>query len=124
MPFEKGNTYATGAPVKWALGKEWNKKYSMAKAQAKYRKEEWAFTDITWFELWTKSGVIEHQGRQPHQYCMVRKDPIEAWSPKNCLIIPRRMHLKKRAYVEFHGYADAPWDDKHAVEKKDDKKTV
>jgi hypothetical protein len=120
MPFQKGNTYGQGAPKKYALDLLWNKRYSMAKAQAKFRKEEWAFTDVTWYGMWEKSGVKEHFGRQSHQYCMVRKDPIEAWGPHNCVIIPRRMHLKKRAYVEFHNYPDIPWEDRHNVEIKNE----
>ena len=117
MPFEKGNTYGQGRPKIYHIPKDWAKKYSMAKAQSKYRKEEWAFDQDTWYQMWMESGVSEHSGRLPHQYCMVRKDIIEAWSPTNCVIIKRRMHFKKKAYVHFQGYPDAPWEDRHNVKK-------
>lgn len=118
MPFEKGNKHGKGRPKIYHIPSEWAKKYSKAQAQAKFRKEEWAFNQDTWYEMWMQSGVSEHSGRQPHQYCMVRKDPIEAWGPHNCIIVPRRMHLKKRAYVEFLNYPDVPWEDRHDVKSK------
>lgn len=106
-----------GRKKEYTIPRPWNKKYSYAKSQAKHRNQEWAFTDETWYEVWEQSGVKEHMGRQPHQYCMVRKDDIEAWGPHNCIIVPRRMHLKKTAYVYVHNYPDAPWEDKHSVKK-------
>ena len=116
MPFKKGTIpNPNGKPGTYKIPTPWNKKYSYAKSQAKYRNQEWAFTDETWYELWEQSGVMEHMGRQPHQYCMVRKDEIEAWGPHNCIIIPRRMHLKKTAYTAIHHYPNAPWEDKHSV---------
>ena len=126
MPFEKGNKYGkNGRPKIYEIPTEWAKRYSKAQAQAKFRKEEWAFDQHTWYNMWMESGFAEHLGREPHSYCMTRKDTIEAWGPHNCIIIPRRMHLKKRAFVEFHGYQDAPWEDRHDVRNKNDKeKTV
>jgi hypothetical protein len=121
MPFEKGNRYGkNGRPKVYEIPSEWAKRYSKAQAQAKFRKEEWAFDQHTWLKMWLDSGVSEHLGRQPHNYCMSRKDPIEAWGPHNCVIIPRRMHLKKKAFVNFHGYPDAPWEDRHNVEIKNE----
>ena len=104
-----------GRPKVYHIPKEYARKYSMAKAQAKYRREEWAFTQDTWLDMWQNSGVIEHMGRGIQQYCMVRKDPIEAWGPHNCVIVSRRMHQKKRGYVSLQNYPDAPWEDKHHV---------
>ena len=125
MPFEKGNTYGkNGRPKIYEIPSEYAKRYSKAQAQAKFRREEWAFDQHTWLKMWQDSGVLEHAGRQPHQYCMVRKDPIEAWSPTNCIIIPRRQHFKKRAYVEFQGYPDAPWEDRHDIRNKNEEKKV
>lgn len=118
MTFKQGNTYGSGRPKIYHIPKEWAKKYSMAKSQAKFRREEWAFDQDTWYELWMNSGVVEHLGRQAHQYCLARKDTIEAWSPSNCIVIPRRMHFKKRGYVSFHNYPDAPWQDHNDVRNK------
>jgi len=95
---------------------EERRKYSLAKAQAKFRQEEWAFTADTWYQQWIESGVMQHRGKQPHQYCMVRLDTIEAWGPHNCIIVPRRMHLKKCMYeTKTKNYTD--WQPKHGVSK-------
>ncbi len=120
MPFKKGvSGNPRGKKPKYDLGLIWNKKYSMAKAQAIYRKEEWAFDSKSWFDCWEKSGVMDHQGRQPHHYNMVRLDTIEAWSPNNCIIVTRRMHLRKRAYESFHSniVPKTDWKRKHGVLK-------
>lgn len=93
------------------------KKYSRAKAQAKFRKDEWAFTVDTWYKMWLESGVIEHRGKEPHQYCMVRLDPIEAWGPHNCIIVPRRMHLKKVIHDSLWSDKKSQWQRHHGVSK-------
>lgn len=87
--------------------------YSRAKAQAVYRNEEWAFEFASWIQVWTDSGVFEHRGKQPHQYCMVRPDPIEAWSPANCIIIPRRMLMKKNIYEAIHHMPKRDFEPRH-----------
>jgi len=94
---------------------KWRTHYSRVKAQANFRREEWAFTYESWTHMWDQSGKREHRGRKPHQYCMVRKDPIEAWGPHNCIIVTRRMHLKKQAYEAIHNYEKRDWEDKHSV---------
>lgn len=102
---------------KYSLEYKWSVRYSRQQAQARYRKQEWAFTDKTWFKMWEDSGVMEHMGREPHQYCMVRLDPIEAWSPKNCIIVPRRMHLKKGIYDALWSKEKTNWQPRHGVKK-------
>ena len=89
--------------------------YARQKAQAKYRGQEWAFTIDTWLEMWNRSGVKEHRGSKPHEYCMVRKDEIEAWGPHNCIIVARRMHLRKEAYETWYNVPKTAWQDRHAV---------
>jgi hypothetical protein len=118
MAFQKGNRYGRGRPMIYHIPKEWAKRYSKSRAQARFRREEWAFDQDTWYEMWMQSGFSEHLGSKPHLYCMTRKDPIEAWSPNNCIIIPRRQHFKKRAYVQFHRYKDVPWEERHDVRNK------
>lgn len=85
MPFTK----------KYFLPHPWNVRYARCVAQAKYRREEWAFTPETWMRHWENSGVMEHCTRKTYGYCMVRLDPIEAWGPHNCIIVPRRQQLNK-----------------------------
>lgn len=97
----------------------WRKRYSMAKSQAKHRFEEWAFEYREWYDMWIESGVSEHMGRQPHHYCMVRKDAIEAWSLKNCIIVPRRQFMKKTCYETLLRMVPVTdWKDKHDVRYK------
>tara|TARA_R100001509_G_scaffold165384_1_gene146786 strand:+ start:2605 stop:2955 length:351 start_codon:yes stop_codon:yes gene_type:complete len=112
MTFVKGVCYnPNGKPPTYKLSRELNKRYSMAKAQAKFRGEEWAFTDETWHKLWVDSGHIEHMGRQIHQYCMVRKDPLEAWGPHNCIIVTRRKHLRKKVYERWYNVPYRDYED-------------
>ena len=47
---ESGNPY--GRAPKYQLGLDWNRKYSMAKAQARFRNEEWAFDAASWYNVW------------------------------------------------------------------------
>lgn len=93
---------------KYNLPKEWALKYSKAKAAAKYRNQYWAFTPETWFDMWVESGVMVHRDRQQHGYCMIRRDPIEAWSPNNCMIIPRRLYFQITGYLLENPGAEWP----------------
>ena len=97
------------------LPEPYGTRYARSKAQAKYRQDEWAFTPESWYAVWCDSGVIEHMGRSVHQYCMVRVDDTEAWGPHNTIIIPRRMHFKKRFYEYVLNYPKTEYDPtKHA----------
>ena len=89
--------------------------YARQKAQAKYRREEWAFTIDTWLAMWDQSGVKQWRGSKPHEFCMVRKDEIEAWGPHNCIIVARRKHLRKEMYEKMWNVPKTAWQDKHAV---------
>jgi hypothetical protein len=97
------------------LADPWNRRYARVKAQAKFRNQEFNLAPDEYMQLWEESGVKEHCGREPHQYCMVRKDPIEAWSFDNCMIVTRRMHLRKQAYEGFHQVSKTDWEDRHGV---------
>lgn len=92
--------------------------YSCAKAQAKYYKQEWAFTLETWWQFWDESGLWEHRGNRGHQYTMVRLDTIEAWSPKNCIIVPRRTMLRKNGYEVKGNLTKTDWQPRHDVRNK------
>lgn len=102
-------------PIKYNIPREWGVRYSRAKALAKYRGEYWAFTHETWYDMWVESGVMHHMSNKPEGYCMVRKDPIEAWSPNNCIIVTRRNHFKKTWY-EKQKNKKVDWQDRHGVE--------
>jgi len=117
MPFKKGQPTANprGREKIYNLPHPWNRKYSRAQSQAKYRKEEWAFTAESWYAMWVNSGKMEYIGKHSHCYCMVRKDEVEAWGPHNCIIVTRRMHLKKVMYENCHNLPKTNWKDEHGV---------
>jgi len=104
-----------GRPKKYHLPHPWSRRYAMVAAQARHRKEEWAFDQDSWYKMWEDSGVMEHYGRQVHQYCMVRKDPIEAWGPHNCIIVSRRKHFKKSIYENMLNWPKTDWRDDDGV---------
>lgn len=110
MPFKKVYANPNNIP------KEWVRKYSMAKAQAVALGQEWAFELETWYDMWEASGVKEHRGPRIHQYCMVRKDPIEAWGPHNCIIVARRTHMRKHCYEKMlKTVKTTEWTDQHDI---------
>lgn len=113
-----------GAKKKCNLPYPWNIKYSRAKALAKYRNEYWNFTPETWFDMWVESGVMKHISNKPQGYCMVKKDPIEAWGTHNAIIIPRRMLFKKFGH-EIWIREKAQFKDKHGVKGwRDDEESI
>ena len=126
MPFKKGmpspNPRGRQKWIYTMLQEPWNRRYARMKAQAKFRNEEWNLTPEQYMKLWEESGVKEHIGSKPHQYCMVRKDSIEAWSESNCIIVTRRMHLRKNAYEGFLNGPKNDWQDKHGVNYEKKKK--
>ena len=90
--------------------------YSRAKAQAKFRGDVWALTITDFWDIWEHSGAWEHRGRKPHQYCMVRKEDLAPWCKENCIIVTRRMHLKKQCYESMLKITPpSNYSDKHAV---------
>tara|TARA_R110000803_G_scaffold169012_1_gene232057 strand:+ start:599 stop:961 length:363 start_codon:yes stop_codon:yes gene_type:complete len=120
MPFSKGEISNPRGRPKYkyrTLETPWNRKYSRMKAQAKFRKEEFNLTPDEFMQVWEQSGVKEHIGREVYAYCMVRKESIEAWSVDNCIIVPRRMHLRKLGYESLHGYPPTDFEDKHGEGK-------
>lgn len=120
MTFKKGQiTNPMGRQrEKYFVPGPWNVRYARMKAQAKFRGDEWAFTCDEWYDMWVESGVMEHYGREPHQYCMVRKDPIESWSRKNTIIISRRKHLAKKYYEDMRGQPFREYTDEDSVNGK------
>lgn len=89
-------------PKKYNLEHPWNVYYARARCQAKFRREEWAFTPETWMRMWRNSGVMQYRMTQAHGYCMARMDKLEAWGPHNCVIVPRRTQLKKTLKMGAH----------------------
>lgn len=80
----------------------WNRRYSVARCQARFRREEWAFTPETWYATWCDSGRAEQCGPKPDDYCLVRVDRTEAWGPHNCIVVQRRKQLRKLLINSTH----------------------
>jgi biotin-(acetyl-CoA carboxylase) ligase len=119
MPFKKVYDNPNGIP------REWITKYSMAKAQARALGQEWAFELEDWYDMWERSGVKEHRGHKIHQYCMVRKDPIEAWGAHNCIIVARRTHMRKHCYEKMlKTVKTTEWTDSHDINYEKDNELV
>lgn len=116
-PEPKSRNYPKKYP---SLQMPWNLRYSRMKAQAKYRKQEFALSPEEYMQLWEDSGVKEHCGKEPHQYCMVRLDNLEAWSVKNCIIVSRRMYFRKGAYENWDYAPRTDWQQHHGVNKRND----
>jgi len=70
-----------------------DRQYARAKAQAKYRKEDWAFTPESWLKVWVDSGLINQKGHKGPAYVMIKLDKLEAWGPHNCKIVSRYEQL-------------------------------
>lgn len=82
-------------PRKYNLPHPWNVYYARARCQARYRREEWAFTEETWMRMWRNSGVMQYRMSRIQGYCMARMDKLEAWGPHNCVIVSRRSQVIK-----------------------------
>lgn len=95
-------------PHVWIIGDDHYKHqmyhpWQAARAQAKFRDEEWALTFDDYFQAW--NGLWDQKGRLSDDLCMTRIDYEGAWSPDNIMIISRREHCQKqKAYQHAMGY--------------------
>jgi hypothetical protein len=80
---------------------DWRLRYSRARAQAKYRKEQWEFNIETWYGFWQSSNQSEKLGSKLDGVVMVRLDKNRAWSIDNCIIVSRRHQLWKLGRENF-----------------------
>jgi len=65
-----------------------------ARAQAKFRNEEWTITEEEYIGLWRQGDQYLYKGRTPSDLCLVRVDPEGSWSLDNVQIITRLDHFK------------------------------
>ncbi len=65
-----------------------------ARAQAKYRKEEWYITEPEYIQLWLEDDRYKYKGRHPEDLCMTRRDFEKPWTVDNVLFITRHEHYK------------------------------
>lgn len=73
----------------------WGRRYIVKLHYARYLGQEWAFTHETWYHMWQQSGVAHLYGRTRDAYRMVRRDPVEAWGPHNCVIVSGERFLRR-----------------------------
>lgn len=100
VPKEKLYTGRTGPrPHVWMCGPD-EYKHSMympwmrAKAQARFRNEDWSMSFEEFYELWKIEWP--NRGRKPDDICMTRDDPDGAWDVDNTILITRSEHLKRQ----------------------------
>jgi hypothetical protein len=96
-PGEKGRPIC---PDKWIVGPDpvrREKYYAWLKhrAQASFRKEDYAITWPEWELIWPDT-VWEQRGRHSDSVCLVMVDPEAGWHVTNCEVISRQTHLKKK----------------------------
>tara|TARA_R100001594_G_scaffold66637_1_gene100948 strand:- start:1559 stop:1894 length:336 start_codon:yes stop_codon:yes gene_type:complete len=80
-------------PDRWKWGPSNDKRivnrwYLMAKAQARFRKEEWALTFADYWNFWADN--MEKRGRTENSYVMARIDCSKPWHKKNIILKKRR----------------------------------
>lgn len=68
--------------------------YQRARAQAKYRKEEFLLTFEEFFQLWTDE-LWNQRGRSSNAMALSRKNFQGPWSLENCHVIPRREQVSE-----------------------------
>ena len=79
----------------------WRLRYSRAKAQAKFRKEEWGFNIETWYGFWQASKQADKIGSKLEGVVMVRIDRNKSWNINNCIIVSRSHQLWKLGRDNF-----------------------
>jgi hypothetical protein len=95
-PGQKGRPIC---PDKWIVGPDpvRREKYSAwlkHRAQARFRKEDYAITWPEWENLWSDDDFLR-RGRQPTDLCLTRDDHKGAWDISNVRVAERSEHLKR-----------------------------
>jgi hypothetical protein len=66
-----------------------------ARAQAKFRGEDWQISEQDYIDLWMDRDQHLSKGRGRYDLTMTRIDPEKAWTVDNVHIITRIEHLRK-----------------------------
>jgi hypothetical protein len=67
-----------------------------ARAQARYRGEEWLITEQEYIDLWRHDDRYLNKGRSTDSICMCRRDPELPWTPDNIDFLLRIDHLRNK----------------------------
>lgn len=76
-------------PVKRAKALAWVR----AKAQAKFRGEEWAITEEEWMNSVWPDSLWARRGRKSMDLCLIRDDARGSWHIDNIIMVTRRTQL-------------------------------
>jgi len=87
-------------PEKWRSGPDpvqHEMYYAWAKhrSQANYRGEAYELTFEDWQTIWADPELFLRRGRKPDDVTLTRRDPEQAWSLDNCVVMTRLEHLRK-----------------------------
>lgn len=94
---ERPHVWCTGPdPIRHEMYHPWQ----MAKAQAKFRGEEFTLTFDEYYDLWIKDWHL--RGRKSDDMCMTRFDESQGWTKKNTIIINRKQHFQERSGKQRH----------------------
>lgn len=93
-PF-KGKTF----PERWKMGPDKIKRkvlrwYSLAKAQANFRKEKWQLTFDEYYGFW--KWHTHKRGRTESSVALTRIDASKPWCKSNCIIAKRRDAITRK----------------------------
>lgn len=66
-----------------------------ARAQAKFRGEDWLISEQDYILLWRINGNYKRKGRTTGSLCLVRIDIEKAWSLDNVQVVERVRHFRK-----------------------------
>lgn len=73
--------------------------WSRAKAQAKYRGEDWQLTADDWKAIWTPE-LHARRGRGTDDLCLFRIDSEKSWHKDNVILITRRAQLIRQHHPD------------------------
>lgn len=92
-------------PSKWKSGPDAftrEKYYAFLKhrAQARFRKEQYALTWEDWQSIWPDE-LFEQRGRGKHNLCLQMIEPFLGWSTFNVEVVTRIEHLQRKRQREL-----------------------
>jgi hypothetical protein len=69
--------------------------WQLAKAQAKFRGEEFTLTFDQYYNIWLP--LWDQRGRKSGDMCMTRRDESRGWTKTNTVILTRKEHFETRS---------------------------
>lgn len=67
-----------------------------AKAQAKFRGQEWQIQEQEYVDLWMQDDKHLHKGRSSKKLCMTRIDKTKPWSRHNVQFVTREDFYREK----------------------------